>query len=166
MKRRITFPSLFILILGTILVTSSTSAAFNQQHGPSASGEGLFRFFNPITLRLERWSFSFDARSNKNGQAKGRAEFNNLTDQTQIVVRIKCLTADSSSATISGTVLHSDDPDLPKLANVVFAVLDGQSIPNGVDMITPLFAAVENDCQDPTPLTILPVEDGEIQIQP
>ena len=160
------FPPLVILILTAILVSTPSAVAVVAEHGPSASGSGLFRFRNPLA-QTELWSFSFEARANKNGQARGRAQFENLTAQTQVVVRINCLSVDSPFAIMSGRILHSDDPNLPKLTNVIFAASDGQLLPNpGVDTITPPFPLPGNNCQDTQPLTILPVEDGNIEIQP
>ena len=171
MKSRSAFPPLVILILAAILATTSTSVAIVPEHGPSASGAGLFRFRNPQG-RTEIWSFSFEALANKNRQARGRAQFDNLTAQTRVVVRINCLRAGSSinsaTAVMSGKVLHSDDPALPKLQNVIFAASDGPLLPtSSSDTITPLFLFpfAGQDCHDSEPLTILPVEDGDIQIQ-
>ena len=172
MKRR-TFPPLAILILAIIVATTSTSVAIVPEHGPSAFGAGLFRFRNPRTERTEIWRFSFEAIANKNGQTRGRAQFDNLTAQMQVVVRINCLSVasafDSAFAVISGRVLHSDDPDLPKLENVIFAASDGPLLPiSSSDTITPLFPLPPffgQDCHDTQPLTILPVEEGDIQIE-
>ena len=169
--KRSTFPPLVILILAAIVATTSTSAAIVPEHGPSASGAGLFRFLNPRTERTELWSFSFEAIANKNGQTRGRAQFDNLTASTQVVVRINCLSItsafDTAFASISGRVLHSDAPDLPKSEKVIFAAIDGPFLP-GSDAITPLFPFpfAGQDCHDTEPLTILPVEQGDIQIHP
>lgn len=86
-------------------------------------------------------------------------------------MRINCLSVSSAVntafASIGGTVLHSDDPDLPKLQDVIFAASDGTFL-FGSDTITPLFplAMAGLDCHDTEPLTILPVEEGNIKIQP
>jgi hypothetical protein len=166
-KRSALLP-LVILMLAAIVATSSTSAAIVPDHGPSASGAGQFRFPDSTGSRIEFWSFSFDAVANKNGQTRGRAEFNNLTAQTQVIVRINCLSISSSLNTIfavmSGKVLHSDDPNLPKSETVVFVASENP------DTISPLFVlppieGVE-DCHEAQPLTMLPVEGGDIQIQP
>lgn len=172
--KRSTFPQLVILILAAIVATTSTSAAIVPEHGPSAFGAGLFRFRNLRTGLTEIWSFSFEAIANKNGETRGRARFDNLTAQTQVVVRINCLSVtsalDSTFAVMSGRVLHSDDPDLPKLEKVIFAASDGPLLPiSSSDTITPLFPLppfAGQDCHDTQPLTILPVEEGDIQIQP
>ena len=173
MKRN-TFSPLVILILAVIVATTSTSAAIVPEHGPSAFGAGLFRFRSPLSDRTELWSFSFEAIANKNGQTRGRAQFDNLTAQNHVVVRINCLSVssafDTTFAVMSGKVLHSDDPDLPKLETVIFAASDGPVPPiSSSDTITPLFVLVPSvgqDCHDTQPLTILPVEEGDIQIQP
>ena len=169
------FSLLVILILAALVVTTATSAAIVPEHGPSASGAGQFRFRDPQTARSEVWSFSFEAIANKNGQTRGRAQFENLTAQTQVVVRINCLSVSSVFGTdlaiISGIVLHSDDPDLPKLERVLFAATDGSWLPNSsADTITPPFplpqTAEVHDCRDTQPLTIIPVDEGNIVIQP
>jgi len=172
--KRITFPLLVILVLATIVAASSTSAAIVPEHGSSAFGAGQFRYRNPRTERLETWSFNFEALSNKNGQTRGRAEFDNLTAQTQVVVRINCLSLspvlNTEVVIIGGRVMHSDDPDLPKLENVIFAASDGPLFFFPGDNISPLFPLAPfegvEDCHDTQPLTILPVEGGDIQIQP
>jgi hypothetical protein len=173
MKPTRTFTPLVILILAAIVATTSTSAAVVPKHGPSASGAGLFRFRDPSTALLELWSFSFEAVSNKNGRTRGRAQFDNLTAQTQVVVRINCLRISEGPfaprAVISGTVLHSTDPDLPKMQDVLFAASDGPFHPFSTDTITPPFSLLPFDgqpvtCQDTEPLTVLAVEDGDIQI--
>ena len=176
MKRQSTFPALIILtfILAAIFVSTSPLAATVSEHGPSASGAGRFRFRNPQTGLTEIWSFSFEALANKNGQTRGRAQFDNLTAGTQVTVRINCLSVslgiNAVVASIGGRVLHSDEPDLPKSQNVIFAASDGPLLPTSTsDTITPLFPLFPfagHDCHDTQPLTILPVEDGDIQIQP
>ena len=170
--KRSTFPPLFILIVAAIVATTSTSAAIVPEHGPSAFGAGQFRFRSQQSERTELWSFSFEAIANKNGRPRGRAHFENLTAQTQVVVRINCLSVFSGinrGAVMTGQVLHSDDPGLPKLATVIFAATDGPFPPFDSDTITPLFVFVPlpgEDCHDTQPLTILPVENGDISIQP
>ena len=156
---------LLISVIVVVLATTQPSSAIAPDHGPSASGSGGFSFFNG--LRTENFSYSFDARSNKNGHATGRAEFDNLTEQTQVVVRVNCLNVNGGTAVISGVVLHSNDPDLPKSTNVSFGATDFELFPFfGGDTITPLFALPTGfDCSDGPPLTILPAG-GDIVIQP
>ena len=167
MKTGRLFPPRVILILTALVVTSSTSASIAPEQSASATGFGEFRFFHFSRLRTEDWSFSFEAIANKNGQARGRAQFDNLTTETQVIVRINCLSAGSGFAVISGRVLHSDDPDLPKHANVVFAATDAQTqpFPSLGDTITPVFSFGDMTCHDTQPLTILPVLNGDIQIE-
>lgn len=166
MKIRSTVSPLAMLVLAALVTTSPSVEATLKDNGPSASGFGQFRFFNSFTNRSEVWSFSFEAQANKKDHATGRARFENLTAQTETVVRINCLNVDGAFAVMTGRVLHSDDPFLPKSENVVFAIRDGQllTIPS-FDTITPLFPFF-GDCHDGEPLTILPVENGDIEIQP
>lgn len=173
MKSRKIFLGLVIPILAALLATTSGSAAIVPDHGPSASGAGLFRFRNS-DAQLELWSFSFEAVANKNGHTRGRAQFDNLTAHTQVVVRINCLNIVPDfigfRAVMSGLVLHSDDPNHPKMQNVIFAASDGPLLPSSTaDTITPPFELPTLDgqpltCRDTGPLTILDVEEGDVQV--
>jgi hypothetical protein len=174
MKRSL-FPVLVSLMLAAMVATTSTSGANMAEHGPSAFGAGQFRYISPRTERQELWSFSFEAIANKNGQTRGRAQFKNLTTQVELVVRINCLSVsslfDTTVAVIGGSVLHSGDTDLPKLENVIFAASDGPLLlGSSADTITPLFPLPPfegvADCHDAAPLTFLPVQEGDIEIQP
>jgi hypothetical protein len=174
--KRSTFSLLVILILAAIVATTPTPAATLPENGSSAFGAGQFTYFNPDTERTEIWRFSFAAIANKNGQTRGRAHFENLTAQKEIVVRINCLRVQSTNvqsgiildAGMTGKVLHSDYPNLPKSTTVAFAAIDGPMPIFGSDSITPLFEFPfpELDCSYAHPLTILAVENGDIEIQP
>ena len=156
MKIRTTFPMLLLLVVSAI-ATSQSSSAIAREHGPSVFGAGGF------TFNFEQWEFSFSVQSNKNGKARGRAIFENLSAETRVVVKIDCLRVDSSEALLIGTVLHSDDPDFPKSTNVIFAAIDGQVL----DTITPLFVSPFPDCDTAAPpLTMFQLSGDAIQIQP
>jgi hypothetical protein len=147
----------FTLLLVTSVVTSQSSSIIEAKSGPAAFGQGEFTFQNELI------SFSFEAHANQKNHARGRAVFNNLTTETQVVVKINCLRVDSFEAVMTGTVLHSDDPDFPKSTDVIFAASDGRGIHS--DTITPLFESPFFDCNTgSSPLTIFQV-DG-IVIQP
>jgi hypothetical protein len=174
MKMRSTFPTLLVLLLAMTIATTQSSLATAPDHGPSAFGQGAFKFFNGF--RNEVWSFSFEAMANKNGQARGRAIFDILDNftETQVVVKIDCLNVQSSSgvsdAVMTGTVLHSDDSDFPKRANVIFAAEDNSGFPTTrADVITPLFVIpfFEGDCRDiGQPLTMFQLSPDAITIEP
>ena len=168
MNIRSTFPPLLILIVATLFVTTEPTSAIAPDHGPSAFGQGSFDFFNGV--RTEHWGFSFEATANKNDRARGRAVFNildNLT-QTEVVVKIDCMNVSSFSgsgtASMLGTVLHSDDPGFPKGAQVVFAAEDNSgSAIFRQDIMTPIFVVegFDVDCHEiPQPLTMFQVGDA------
>jgi hypothetical protein len=170
MKFRRNFPPLAgISVLTVLLITITLGStqpvsAVAPDHGISARGTG--DFFNFLTR--EGFHFEFDVQSNKNGNAHGRAEFDNLTAGTQVIIKVRCLNGDASSAAITGTVLRSDDPDFPKHTSVVFAAIDGQSF-GGIDRITPLFPGPDpkDDCLNaPFPLTLFELPGGSIEIEP
>ncbi len=155
--RHILQPLLLSLLVATIVATTQPSSAIAPETGPAAFGEGEFRFNNELV------SFSLEAHANKKGHARGRAVFDNLSTQTQVVVKIDCLRIDSFDALITGTVLHSDDPDFPKSADVVFAASDGRGV--RPDIMTPLFISPFPDCNTGSPpLTMFEV--GNILVQP
>jgi hypothetical protein len=153
--------SIFLALLFSLLVATSgaipqPSSVVEPKTGPAAFGQGEFVFNNEVI------SFSFEAHANQKRHARGRAVFDNLTTQTQVVVKIDCLRVDSFEALITGTVLHSDDPDFPKSADVIFAALDGQGI--GSDTMTPLFLSPFPNCNTGAPpLTMFPVDDIVVQ---
>lgn len=168
LKRVLTF--LVISLLIAVFTSSQPSSATKPDAGPSIFGEGTFTFMNPIAMRTEHFEFSFEATVNKNGKGRGHAQFNNLTTQTEIEVKLDCVTLSEADAVMSGRVQHSDDPGFPKHMRVVFAAIDGSQIPVPfADQITPIFGTfifpgLENDCTA-SPLTILPLDSGDIVVQ-
>jgi hypothetical protein len=153
MNMRYIFPPLLLsLLVATIIATTQPSSAIKPETGPAAFGEGEFRLFNNQLI-----SFAFEAHANEKRHARGRAVFDNLSTQTQVVVKIDCLRIDGFEALFTGTVLHSDDPDFPKRADVVFSAFDGQGIRS--DTMTPLFLSPFEDCNSgASPLTIFQVD--------
>jgi hypothetical protein len=153
-----TLRPLLILFLATIVATTQPSSAIVPDKGPNASGEGRFTSFFS-----EQIDFSFHVKVNKNGKGKGWAQFDNLSDQTHVVIKINCVNIRPFDvATMSGTVQHSDDPAFPKDATVVFTATDEDS-PFG-DRITPLVVEEELDCEfDVLGLRLIV---GDIRIEP
>jgi hypothetical protein len=150
--------ALFILLLATIVATTQPSSATAPDNGPNASGEGQFRYIHvPID-----YAFSFDVRVNKNGKGKGWARFDNLTDQTHILVKIDCVRIAPFEVTMSGAVQHSDDPNLPKGMEVGFTATDNH--PGFGDRITPPFVS-SLGCEFEF-LGLSPLTSGEIRIEP
>ena len=144
----------FLSLVFSLLVTTSVATT---KTGPAAFGQGEFTFNGELI------SFSFEAHANEKRHAHGRAVFDNLSTQTQVTVRIDCMRVDGSGAVITGTVLHSDDPDFPKGTDVIFAPFDGQG---GLhpDTMTPLFVSPFPDCNDAAPpLTFFVVDDIVVQ---
>ena len=160
-----TISPLLIVFLLVIASTQPSSSAIALEQGASARGEGEFSLFNGFqTLHFH---FAFDVQANKHGNARGQAQFNNLTNDTEVTAKIDCLNVIGSEALMTGTVLHSNDPDFPKRTKVIFGATDAQLAPLfSSDTITPLFINPFTDCHDAaSPLTILQVGDS-IQIDP
>ena len=159
MKIRRTFPALLMLLLAITMATTQSSSATAPDNGSSAFGQGGFNFlvFRDVP-RVENWGFSFDVMANKKGNARGRAIFDISSgqDHTQVVVKINCLevrgSSGAASAVMTGIVLHSDNPNYPKRAEVVFAAEDNNNSPFfHFDIITPMFVifeGFEGDCHD------------------
>ena len=172
MQRRATFPALILIILAAIAASIESSSATAPDHGPSAFGRGEFSFRND--LGTEQWSYSFEVVANKNGHARGRAIFDILENSTptQVIVKINCIDViDSSgflSASITGTVLHSDNPEFPKRATVLFGAVDSSGAPTPTsDIITRLFVFEGGDCHSGAfPLTFFLQNPDAIHIEP
>ena len=160
MNSKNTLRALFILLLATIVATTQPSSAIAPDKGPNASGEGEVTFL--LLTEVDRVDFSFNVKVNKNGKAKGWARFDNLSTQTQVVVKIDCAIITSFVAQMSGTVQHSDDPAFPKDANVAFTATD--SHPGFGDSITPLVVTPSSDCEPV--LGLRPLVFGDIRIEP
>jgi len=162
MKIKSSLLSLLILSLVIFGPTKSSPANVPDQ-GPSARGAGSFT--NTFFARPGVYEFSFEASANKNGRAHGRAVFDNLTAQTHIEIRIECLLVDSGNASITGTVLHSNDPELPKGTRVVFGAVD--SVPPLRDIITLAFPNPEEGCEQFLfPLSLFELDEDAIQVEP
>ena len=174
MKRRISFPALAFFIFAALVASTQSSSAVVPDHGPTASGQGEFTVIVPGEFGIEHWTYSFDASANKNGQARGRAVFDIVQNsiQTQVVVKINCLevvvSSGIASAFFSGTVLHSDDPEFPKRANVIFGAEDSSGAPTVLpDIITRAFVFEGVDCHDGLfPLTHALQPPDAIHIEP
>ena len=171
MNIRNSFSLLLALLFVTLVVTVQPSSAVVPQKGSQAFGEGQFRFNG------ERINFSFDAKANENGKTHGQAQFTftRPLSQTEITIRIQCLSGGSTSASMSGVIQHSDDPRFPKHARVFFAVIDSDNIPapNSLpDQITPLFGLPPDfiigdfNCTPFLPLTLLDLDSGDIELEP
>ena len=166
MNNKRLFIFLLVFSLSAVFTTSNRSAALTTlttPDGPTAFGEGTFAFHGEN-------HFSFTATVNNHGKGKGRAVFENLLTQTRVEVRLDCVQIDSTVAIMSGTVQHSDDPNLPKHDYVIFSAGDETHAPFFVgDSITPLFSTLGSDfdCSNSGgPLTILPLSSGNIVVQP
>jgi len=170
MNNKRIFAFLVLFFLTIVLTTTRPSSALTSPDRPTAFGEGEFTFRNMLHDRIESWAFSFDATVNKNGKGKGRAQFDNLTAQTGVEIKLDCVSIFTSEAVMSGKVLHSDDPDFPKGVEVIFAAVDGSQVPVPFfpDQITPIFSleGLGFDCTAGGPLTILPVLNGDVVVQP
>jgi hypothetical protein len=172
MKMLRAVPTLLVLLLTTTIATTQPSSATAPDNGPRAFGQG--EFFHIV--RFETWRFSFDVTANKKGHARGRATFDIVKGgtETQVVVRIDCLKVEtfggSASAILSGTVLHSDNPDFPKGTGVFFNADDNSGLPTiQADLIAPLFVTelFGNDCQDLGHLlTVFFISPNAITIEP
>lgn len=166
MNSKTTLRALFML-LATLVVTTQPSSAIAPDKGPNASGEGQVRFGSDVLLPPQpprTIDFSFHAKENKNGKARGWARFDNLSTQTQVVVKIDCANIRPFVATMSGTVQHSDDPAFPVDANVVFTATDSHPIFG--DSITPLIVtSFDFGCEFGL-LGLRRLDFGDIRIEP
>jgi biopolymer transport protein ExbD len=162
MNARTVFTLLVVFLIATLAAT--TERASPLAFVASASGQGSFLF------QQEEYAFSFNATATGSSTSgKGTAQFDNLTAQTSVTVKLNCVKIAGSEAVMSGKVVETTDSDFPKNSNVVFGLIDGalSPIPFFVDRITPLFVRNPGiNCNDGLPLPQLIPEEGGVVITP
>jgi hypothetical protein len=161
MSTKTVFTILVVFLLASITATTERTSALSA-FVSTASGEGTFLF------QQEEWAFSFSATVNGSSTSgKGTAQFDNLSAQTSVSVKINCVKIAGAEAVISGKVVDTTDSDYPKNSNVLFGMIDGSlsPIPFFADRITPLFVRNPGiNCNDGLPLPQLVPEEGGLVI--
>ena len=164
MSTKTVFTILGMLLLIPLALNMQQSSANAAAFASSATGSGSFLFSG------EEYAFSFSATVNSGtSSGKGTAQFDNLSAQTSVSVKLNCVKISGAEVVMSGKVVDTTDPDYPKNSNVVFGAIDGvlSPIPFSADRITPLFVRNPGiNCNDGLPLPQLIPEEGGVVITP
>ena len=163
MSTKTVFTILGVLLLIPLALNTQQSSASAAAFASSATGSGSFLFLQ------EEYAFSFSATVNSGTSGKGVAQFDNLSAQTSVSVKLNCVKISGAEVVMSGKVVDTTDSDFPKNSNVVFGAIDGplSPIPFFVDRITPLFVRNPGiNCNDGLPLPQLVPEEGGVVITP
>ena len=164
MSTKTFFTILGVLLLIPLALNTQQSSANAAAFASSATGSGSFLFLG------EEYAFSFSASVNSGTTSgKGVAQFDNLSAQTSVSVKLNCVKISGAEVVMSGKVVETTDSDFPKNSNVVFGAIDGplSPIPFFVDRITPLFVRNPGiNCNDGLPLPQLVPEEGGVVIVP
>lgn len=168
MNSRKTVLLLLILLASALLFIGPgrSTTVIAQNSGPSANGHG-----NLTTVGGALRTFSFHARTEKDGTVKGEVTLHNRRTDTFVKVDIDCLHVVGNIATMSGTVTHSDDPTLDFTGwHSIFRVVDnGEGADSPPDLMTGLAnnpPEVTVTCTDIFTEPLRVIEAGNIQVKP
>jgi len=155
----------FALVVGMTMLSQPTSSAA-RANGPSASGHGN------LTVGGELRTFSFTAVTHKDGSVTGEAELINRASGGKFHLAINCLSVSGIDAVVSGVVTNSDGPTNLLGWTGVFRVTDnGEGANDPPDQISFTFffpPPTTVSCQSfvPAQFSTVPIEGGNIQVQP
>lgn len=165
MCNRYFLPILFISAVFILFSYKITVIARNS--GPYAGGHG--NLFSDGELR----TFSFHARTFKNGITRGNLVVKNRELGIRVKAKIDCLDIIGNQATMSGfiTQVNGDDPSLIG-DKIWFRVVDnGEGQRNKSDLITLVIAELDEpgdpeDCEEDFELELMNIFAGNIQVIP
>jgi hypothetical protein len=151
-----------------LLVTAPEEAAFNRAGGggqpdESASGSGH------ATYVQEKRTFTFTARNRADGTVSGQFQIINRDLDIRTHGSILCMTVKGNEAWIAGLVEITDRENLAP-ATTWRVVDNGQGAAASPDQISFAYpssiAIAEGWCRDTPRWTLVPVEQGNIQVRP
>ena len=112
---------------------------------------------------------TFNAVQHADGTVTGNATVHDVSAGVTARIDVNCLNVVANTATISGVVTRSSDPTaVPPGFEGIFQVVDGGEGKDSVDFMSfANFFAVGtgNDCTVPGEFDLLPVDQGNIQVQ-
>jgi hypothetical protein len=127
----------------------------------SAQGSGH------ITFGSNQEFITFNAVQHADGTVTGSATVHDVSAGVTARIDVNCLNVIGNTATISGIVTRSNDPTLVGFESI-FQVVDGGEGKGSVDFMSLAnFFAVGagNDCTIPGEFDLVPVDQGNIQVQ-
>lgn len=166
MCNRSILPILFIFTVFILLISHKTTVMAGNTD-PYASGHG-----NLLTDGELR-TFSFHARTLKNGMIRGSLVVKNRELGIRVKAKIDCLDINGNQATMSGVItqVNGDDPSLIG-DEIWFRVEDnGEGHRNTGDRITLVIVELEDPpdpdvCTEDLGLELLNIVAGNIQVKP
>jgi hypothetical protein len=127
----------------------------------SARGSGHIQFGSNSEF------ITFSAVQHSDGTVTGTATVHDVSAGVTAQIDVNCLNVIGNTATISGVVTRSTEPTLQGFEGI-FQVVDGGEGSGSVDLMSLAnFFAVGtgNDCRVPGEFDLVPVEQGNIQVQ-
>ncbi len=165
MGTRSRYGLLTLTVASALALCGAASAAVVQ----SATGSGMFiQFLNGGEFSR---TFAFTAQTRADGTTTGQAELVNRFSGARIHIAIDCLSVALTTATMSGTITHSNNPNFPVGLGAVFSVTDNgegaNSPPDTVSLVSfdipsPAFACTSFAVPPP----FVPITGGNVQVRP
>ena len=129
----------------------------------AANGQGFLN--EPGGLR----TFSFNAVTKKDGSVTGQANLHSRRSDFTAKLDVNCLNIVGNTATVSGVVKNSSNPDAIGLVALFRVTDNGEGQGNTSDQISGLYfdaADSGTNCYYPDFLLQVPIEGGNIQVKP
>jgi hypothetical protein len=151
-------------MLGLATVSMLVLGMFSIAASQTASGAGHF------TAGGAKRNFSFSALTLEDGTVTGDAQLLSRAANVKIHLAVNCLVIVDNIAFISGVVTRENAPDVAVGDIGVFAVQDnGEGGSNTTDQITQVAFNPPSsgiDCNDGTTLPFIPIQQGNVQVEP
>lgn len=161
------------MIVVALVSLGSVSTVWSQaQVGPSANGHGNATIMDGLQ------TLSFHARQFQDGSVSGSMVVKSRGQNAKLFAELDCLNVIGSSETegtavMSGNITKSDNPIYPVGNKVIFRVFDnGEGANDPPDVMTDVVVyppTTPGDCHTGLgllPVTVMVVEEGNIQVRP
>jgi len=164
MKKRINVLYLTIALAMIVAALGAISVGAFGGNTPSANGQGSIN--EPLGLR----TFSFSAITKKDGSVTGQATLHRrATTLFFAKVDVNCLNIVGNTATVSGVVTNSSNPEAIGLVALFRVTDNGEGQGNTSDQISLLYFDAPDsgtDCRITEFIPQVPIEGGNIQVKP
>lgn len=164
MKKRINILCLTLTLAAAVVAAIGAISVGAFGKGASANGQGF------INEALGKRTFSFSVLTKSDGTVTGQATLHKRATTLFFAhVDVNCLNVVGNTATVSGVVTNSSNPDAIGLVALFRVTDNGEGQSNTLDQISSLYFDEPDsgtNCYYPDFLFQVPIEGGNIQVKP